>query len=129
MCGKSFSSSSEAETIRHQHLAYFLRLAERAEPEVQGAEQQAWCDRLEVEHNNFRAALGHSLEGGEREAEAGLQLASSLWWFWFMRGYDHEGGEWLDKTLNASQASADLVTRAKALSRLGWVKFLVVDEK
>jgi predicted ATPase len=116
------SESGEAKAIQAAHLDYFLRLAERAEPETQAAEQGAWFDRLELEHDNFRAALGRSLEGGESEAEAGLRISGSLWWFWYMRGFSNEGGKWLEKTLNASQASAGLVTRAKALVKLGWLK-------
>ncbi|HNB51240.1 MAG TPA: tetratricopeptide repeat protein, partial [Anaerolineales bacterium] len=120
---EKLSESGEAEAVREQHLAYFLALAERAEPEVQGADQLAWFDRLEMEHDNFRAALGWALEHGETYAEAGLRVANSLWWFWFMRA--SEGGEWLERALMATQASADLVNRAKGLSRRAWVNFFV----
>ncbi len=120
---EKFSESGETETIRDQHLAYFHALAGRAEPEVQGAEQKAWFDQLETEHDNFRAALEWSLEGRVERAEVGLRMASSLWWFWFQRGYANEGGEWLERILSASQAVTDPVVRAKAISRLGWLKF------
>ncbi len=119
---EKFLESGEGLDVRNRHLDYFLSLAERAEPEVQGAEQQAWLDRLEVDHDNFRAALEWSLGGEETRAEAGLRMAGSLWWFWFMRGYSNEGGEWLERILIASQTSADLVTRAKALCKVGWLK-------
>jgi tetratricopeptide (TPR) repeat protein len=119
---EQLSESGEADAIRTQHLTCFLDLARRAEPEVQGAGQVLWFNRLEVELDNIRAALEWSLEGAEKGAEMGLRMASHLWWFWFMRGYP-DGGEWLEKTLLASQASTDLVTRATALSRLGWVRF------
>jgi non-specific serine/threonine protein kinase len=119
---EKFSESGEAGSIRDQHLAYFLALAGRAEPEVQGAEQKAWFDRLEAEHDNFRTALEWSLEGGASRAQSGLQMAISLWWFWFMRGHASEGGGWLERLLADSQASTDLASRAKAISRLGWLK-------
>jgi non-specific serine/threonine protein kinase len=122
---EKLSESGEGEPIRNQHLGYFLKLAERAEQEMQGAEQKAWFDRLEVEHDNFRAALRWSLESGGARAEAGLRVAGSLWWFWDIRGYKGEGIDWLERTLtlSASQAPADLVTRAKALCELGVLKF------
>ena len=119
---EKLSESGEASSIRDRHLAYFLALAVRAEPEVHGAEQLLWFVRLEAELNNFRTALEWSLEGGERGAQLGLQMASSLWWFWFLRNH-HEESRWLEKTLEASRSSTDLVRRANALVRLGWVRF------
>jgi hypothetical protein len=32
-----------------------------------GADQVSWMDRLEAEHDNFRAALSRSLEAGDAE--------------------------------------------------------------
>ena len=121
---EKMSESGEVELIRNQHLNYFLSLAGRAEHEVHGAEQRAWFDRLEVEHDNLRAAMRWSLESEKAGKEMGLQMAGGLWWFWYMRGYFREGVEWLQRTLTlgASQASPDLVTQAKALCKLGWLK-------
>jgi predicted ATPase/DNA-binding SARP family transcriptional activator len=119
---EKLSESEEADSIRDRHLVYFLAFAVRAEPEVQGAEQLTWFKLLEVELANFRTALEWSLECGERGAELGLQMASSLWWFWFLQ-YHQEDGRWLEKTLEASRSSTDLVRRANALARLGWVRF------
>jgi predicted ATPase len=121
---EKLSEAGQAGPIRDQHLDYFLTLAERAEPGMQAAGQKAWFDLLEVEHDNFRTALRWSLESREGRAGAGLRLADSLWWFWNTRGFIMEGCEWLERTLasSASQAPADLVTRAKALCKLGWLK-------
>jgi tetratricopeptide (TPR) repeat protein len=93
----------------------------RAEPEVQGGEQRKWLDQLELELDNSRTALEWSLESGKSNAEAGLQMANCLWWFWFLR--NSQEGQWLEKTLKATQHSTDLGSRAKALSRLAWVHF------
>jgi predicted ATPase/class 3 adenylate cyclase len=120
---EKLSESDEANSIRDQHLAYFLTYAVRAEQELYGAEQGIWFDRLDVELDNFRTALEWSLDGGERGAELGLQMASSLWWFWFLQTRYHDEGRWLEKTLEASRNSTDLVMRANALVRLGWVRF------
>ena len=40
--------------------SYFLALAEDGGAELRGAEQVAWLDRLEAEHDNLRAALAWS---------------------------------------------------------------------
>ena len=119
---EKLSESGEADSIRDRHLAYYLAFAARAEPEVQGAEQRLWFDRLDADIDNFRAALEWSLNGDTERAETGLQLASSLWWFWYQRS-NREEGQWLEKTLGASQSSTDRVRRANALVRLAWVRF------
>ncbi len=77
---------------------------------------------MDSDIDNFRAALEWSLSGDKERAETGLQLASSLWWFWYLRGHREEG-QWLEKALEASQGSTDLVRRANSLARLAWVRF------
>ena len=120
------SESGEAASLRDRHLDYFLKLAGRAELELVGADQRLWFNRLELEHDNFRLALAWSLAGATDGPQAGLRLAVSLWWFWFMHCYNREGAEWFEKTLSASTGRdpADLVTRANALARQPWLRYL-----
>src|SRR5579884_2251548 len=49
--------AGEVERTRDRHLAYFLALAEEAEPKLRGVEYQRFLDRLEEEHDNLRIAL------------------------------------------------------------------------
>jgi predicted ATPase len=42
--------SGEGERWRDRHLAYFLALAEEAEPKLEGTQQRNWLERLEREH-------------------------------------------------------------------------------
>ena len=61
-------ASGEAEALRRAHAAYFLALAEQAEPASDRAGGSApGLDRLEREHDNLRAALGWAREQGEAE--------------------------------------------------------------
>ncbi|MBI3661211.1 tetratricopeptide repeat protein [Candidatus Acetothermia bacterium] len=108
--------SGEAEFIRNHHLDFCLRFAEEAEPKLQGAEQKIWLNRLEVEHDNLRAALAWSLEGNNK-VEAGLQLAGVLWRFWEVRGHFTEGRRWLEEALTKTPART--MARAKALKGAG----------
>ncbi|MBI4758574.1 MAG: tetratricopeptide repeat protein [Chloroflexi bacterium] len=110
------SQSKEAEGVRRLHLMFFLRLAEKAEPGLQGEEQLAWLNRLEVEQGNMHAALQWALVSGE--IESGLRLCGALAEFWEMRGYYTEGRELLGRALEcAAEAPAGL--RAKVLRWAG----------
>jgi tetratricopeptide (TPR) repeat protein len=70
---------------------------------LRGPEQVAWLDRLEVERDNLRAALGWIAEQGE--VEDGLRMAVALSRYWGARGYLHEGRSWLESLLGASEGS------------------------
>ncbi len=110
--------AGEAELVRSLHLEFFLNLAEEAEPKLQGAEQATWLKKLNTEHDNLRAALAWSLEGGE--AEMGLRLAATLGEFWLMRGQLFgEGIEWLERVLSGVEATEPTRARARAFRRLG----------
>jgi len=113
------SGGGEAEEIHRGHAAYFLALAEEAEPKLAGPEQLAWLKRLEAEHDNLRTALGWALESGGADAELGLRLAVALERFWNMRGYWTEGRRWLEKTLEKS-GDVPAPLRAKLLWAMGY---------
>ncbi|HWE63745.1 MAG TPA: tetratricopeptide repeat protein [Chloroflexota bacterium] len=95
--GERLDAAAETARLRQAHAAYFLALAETAEPRLRGAEQAEWLKRLEDEHDNLRAALQWSLQPGE--AEIGLRLGAALWRFWYMHGYAAEGRRWLAQLL------------------------------
>jgi predicted ATPase/DNA-binding CsgD family transcriptional regulator len=87
---------------RDRHLDYFLQLAERAESELQGADQVAWFDRLERELGNLRAATEWAMTPGlqvKERTSAGLRLSAALLSFWDSRGYPYEGVECLNRLL------------------------------
>lgn len=107
---------NELGRARQLHAQYFLSLAEEAEPQMSGSEQEIWLERLEREHDNLRAALRWLVENQEREMA--LRLCSALYWFWSVRGHLAEGRHWFDQSLaNSEQVSPSV--RAKALNYAG----------
>ena len=117
---EKLEEGGEGEEVRRRHADFYLALAEEAEPRLRGPEDTEWLERLEVEHDNLRAALSWALEGGE--AKLGLRLAGALWLFWEGHGHYGEGHRWLEQVLaGGSQASA--AARAKALEGEGWLVY------
>ena len=108
----------EERAVRGRHRDEFLRLAERAKPEMQGSGLGHWLGRLEAEHDNFRAALDWCLED-PNGAQPGLLLAADLFFLWWIRGYFAEGQRRYRAALERPGAQARTAARAKALSRAG----------
>jgi predicted ATPase/DNA-binding SARP family transcriptional activator/DNA-binding CsgD family transcriptional regulator len=107
----------QAEEVRDRHGAYFLALAEEAEPELTGEQQAVWVELLEAEHDNLREALSRFLEW--REGRTALRLGAALWRFWHVRGYLSEGAKWLKRVLVEGEPAAS-PARVKALEGMGW---------
>jgi predicted ATPase/DNA-binding NarL/FixJ family response regulator len=102
----------EAGLIQRQHVAYYVALAEAAEPELTGPQQVAWLDRLEREHGNLRAALRGSFAAGD--AETAAHLCGMLGWFWYDHSHLREGSRWLDGALSTC-GTLSMLVRARAL--------------
>jgi predicted ATPase/DNA-binding NarL/FixJ family response regulator/transcriptional regulator with XRE-family HTH domain len=89
--------SAEASTVRRRHALFFMRLAERIEPDLYHASQIVSLNRLELEHVNFRIALEWCR--GQGYAEPSFRLALGLWMYWSMRGHVAEGSDALESLL------------------------------
>ena len=92
-------SSGELSPAEAAHTKYFIELAEKAEPQLTGPEQKLWLDRLELEHDNLRAALQRGLQNGESENV--LRLTGGIWRFWTLRSHFRKGRERLSTLLPA----------------------------
>src|SRR5712692_2570677 len=116
--------SGEAGTIQYAHAAYYLLLAEKAEPELQGAQQAVWLERLDKEYENIRAALQWLVE--REEKEIALRLGAALMRLCFVRGYLSEGRQWLDRAW-AHKGEAAASVRIKVLVGMAWLAFYQND--
>jgi predicted ATPase/transcriptional regulator with XRE-family HTH domain len=107
--------SGQAKQTRHRHLWHYLSLAEQIQPNLFGSNQIPAWDRIEMEHDNMRAALDWADHTGS--IEGGLRLAGALGWFWNRRVHWVEGREWLIRFLAADDESTPAL-RAVALHHL-----------
>jgi predicted ATPase/transcriptional regulator with XRE-family HTH domain len=108
--------AGEREEVRARHAAYFRELAEEGEPHLLGPDQVAWLDRLELEHDNLRAALLYADEQGD--ADTALRLATGVYTFWMVRGYWTEGLARLEAVLGMA-SSLSPGSRARVLHDSG----------
>jgi len=104
-----------------RHAAYYMRLAEQAEPHVVNGDQAMGLDRLQRDHDNLRAALAWSWR---HDPTLGIRLAGSLGRYWRLRGLYTEGREWLHAAVSAVDHHTPPTAYAKALVELGRLEFL-----
>ncbi|MFI9635896.1 BTAD domain-containing putative transcriptional regulator [Nocardia sp. NPDC051929] len=91
------ADAGEFDAVHLAHHRYHLGLAERAEPELYGADQRRWLRRLDDESADLRAALDGLVRAGD--ADQALRLVNALAWYWQLRGRPTEARRWLDAAL------------------------------
>mgnify|MGYP001220311543 CR=1 FL=1 len=106
------AESGAADDVGRRHAAYFLELAEEAEPELEGPDQEVWLDRLDAERDNLRAALAWLLERGE--IDLAYRLAGALRGFWMLRSHSADARERLE-AVPAAGSAVSPSARAKVL--------------
>ncbi|MDX1932497.1 MAG: BTAD domain-containing putative transcriptional regulator [Capsulimonadales bacterium] len=106
--------AEEGERLVGRHGDFFLRLADTAYPRLWGAQATEWLDRLEADHDNFRAAIEAQLDRQDG-AFVALELGRKLYPFWDVRGYTFEGRRYLTAALALPNDGVPSETRAGAL--------------
>src|SRR5438132_928806 len=117
--------SGEAASIKDRHLQAFIALAEQARPYLFGRLRKEWLDRLEMEQDNFRAALDWAIASGN--ARSALLLSASLWRFWQMRGHIHEGRSGVAQALALPTSTEHRAERLLALEAAGGLAYWQAD--
>jgi predicted ATPase len=112
--------SGNAADARTRHLAHFLEVSRRAEEKFGTTQRGMWVNRLEMEHDNLRSALGWALES---DPESALHMVCSLAGFWLSRSYMTEGCNWCQAAISRAEALSPAgpnidQTRARAYSAL-----------
>ncbi|MCW3053625.1 MAG: diguanylate cyclase and serine/threonine protein kinase with repeat, partial [Chthonomonadales bacterium] len=154
--GEKLTAGKEDAHLERAHAHYFFLLEETATQRLHGPDQVAWFQRLEAEHDNFRAALQWGLTTTEAPvrprgkdspdplnrgnsaftpldpetltpAEVALHLANGLASFWWTRGYLREGREWVEKILKLDAVQAPTEARASLLRSAGTLAEMLGD--
>jgi predicted ATPase/DNA-binding XRE family transcriptional regulator len=93
-------AAGEADATARAHAAACLDLLRVADPALRGPDQACWLARLELEHDNLRAALRWALESGDHET--GLELGGRLNQFWTRRCHWQEALAWQEQLLGST---------------------------
>jgi predicted ATPase len=78
----------EVERSAAHHARFFVHMVERGHALFHSRDARIWLNRLELEHDNLRAALAWS---SVHDPQMGLRLCAALWWFWIERRHWREG--------------------------------------
>jgi predicted ATPase/DNA-binding SARP family transcriptional activator len=92
------AEADETEQVRQAHAAYFLELAETAEPFLRTGAQLEWLRRLDSEHANLHAALRAAIAAGD--AVTAIRFVAALGWYWNLRAQRIEGLQLSSEALN-----------------------------
>jgi predicted ATPase/class 3 adenylate cyclase len=114
------TAAGELAVVRDRHLQAMADLAEVAERPLVGLDTKRWLDRLELEHDNVRAALRWALESGQ--TELGMLTAGRIWRFWHQRGHIGEGLAITRELLTQGDQGVS-PGRAKALNGAGGLAY------
>jgi len=118
---EQLAASGEERATRSAHAAYYLALAEQAEPHLIASGSAAWVERLAIERDNLHTAVAWALRTGN--AATVLRLAGTILSFAYARGEPREGQQWLEAALAAGSAvppetRVDALFTASALAQV-----------
>jgi predicted ATPase len=100
----------EGEATEAAHATWALALANQAEDDLPGPAWHASLARLELDHDNLRAAIDRSLSA---DVDRALRLTATMWPAWLWHGYLAEGRRSLGRALDGPPTPT--MERARAL--------------
>lgn len=108
------------ETLRRRHADHFRRWIVAAVPHLQDSGQRTWLPRLEIEHDNLRAALTCYVDLGDAAPATELCLALSD--FWSIHGHHAEGRERVRAVLDLTPPVDQRRRLLNVLGELAWIQ-------
>lgn len=119
-------TSEDFAALARRHALVYLDFVEALAPEVLGPDARAATDRIELDHDNIRAALDWALVHGE--AEIAMRLIVATWRFWQRRGHLVEARGRVDMVMalpGVAEQSDDL--QAAAFGAAGGITYWQAD--
>jgi predicted ATPase len=115
--GEKLNDLGELTQLRQRHFRFYVRVAESAEAEMRGPNQNRRLREILADNDNFRAALLEASAGVDR-----MRLAAALFWHWYIHGLYAEGRSWIERALKeCPDAPTPLLCRTKkAAGDLCW---------
>jgi predicted ATPase len=123
---EALAESGDPSQSADRHTNYYVKLAEMAAPNLHGDEQREWMDRLELEHDNLRAAMDRA--AAKPDPEAAVRLGFAMWRFWQQRGYLREARRRLESLLGKGWDLSEIL-RARLLEAAGGIAYWQADHK
>ncbi|HEX8769847.1 MAG TPA: tetratricopeptide repeat protein, partial [Acidimicrobiales bacterium] len=109
---RKLQEAGEDTSVSTAHCAWAVELAERGEGMLGISTHAELATSLSAEQENLRAAFEWAL--GQGQTDPPLRLAVALVAFWWPRGRQREGREWLERAMS-SASDPDAGLWAKAL--------------
>ncbi len=118
--------SDEEPRVRRRHRDYYVRLAQRIADSWQGRQSIDYLDAIERDLDNLRAAVEWCRDADE--AEAGLLLLDTFWFYWNIRGHLGEWRERIDALLSLPSGQLPSRMRVRGLNAAGYLALAQADE-
>ena len=119
--------SGEAVGVRDRHLNYILELAKQSSQGMYGTEEAEQLDRIEVEHDNLRAAFEWATSN---HPDTALKLAYAVGGFWTVRDHISEARSLCQAILEKTKSLPDVdMDRARVFGVLGWMSVTTGEHK
>jgi predicted ATPase/DNA-binding SARP family transcriptional activator len=103
------AEAGETDAFEAAHFRHFRALAADRDPDLALGIVVERPQRLDVDHDNMRSALGWAVR---HDPAGALSLGVSLWRYWLARGHFAEGAGWLERILEVATGPSPDRTRA-----------------
>lgn len=111
---------------QERYCNYFLEEGKQMKVRLHSSEQALWLAKIDADHANYRAVISRFTRLSDKSA---LELANSIWRFWWLRGYYQEARALFKHLLNVFAYLANDPLIAEAQQAAGGLARLCEDHQ